>query len=46
MKMRVGKSMESLNHRRDEEKESATQTQSVAPNTSEAGDVISNYTIN
>ena len=37
MKMRVGKSMESLNHRRDEEKESATQTQSVAPNTSEAG---------
>ena len=29
--------MESLNHRRDEEKESATQTQSVAPNTSEAG---------
>ena len=45
MKMRVGKSMESLNHRRDEEKESATQTQSVAPNTSE-GDVISNYTIN
>lgn len=38
--------MEGLNHRRNTEKEETTQTQSVATNTGDRGDVISNYTIN
>ncbi|HHC9579570.1 TPA: hypothetical protein ACN2NR_000949 [Staphylococcus aureus] len=33
--MKVGKSMEGLNHRRNTENEETTQTQSVAPNTGE-----------